>query len=211
MIKVVVSPVRRATVRCISHLQLAIEKKGVFGDPSFGIFFKNLQLESEFISCWHDVDLQEKDYPEDIFNFVCEIPCGCRSKMELAKDASHNPIMHDLSNGQPRIIQYSTSHRFHYGFFPQTFEDAKRFWPEFNSYGDDDPLDVVEVARETAEMGSVYPVRVLGGLPVIDQGEVDWKIITTRAPLAAAGIAGVSPKLSSSAPALRLVNEFHSK
>lgn len=50
-----------------------------------------------------------------------------------------------------------------------------------NSCGDNDPLDVVEVGDTPLTLGQVIPVRVLGSLALVDQGEVDWKILAIRA------------------------------
>ena len=43
--------------------------------------------------------------------------------------------------------------------------------------GDNDPLDVVEISRTPLTRGSVVPVKILGCLAMIDEGETDWKII----------------------------------
>lgn len=47
--------------------------------------------------------------------------------------------------------------------------------------GDNDPVDVVEIGSQTAETGGVYPVKVLGVYAMIDDGELDWKVIAIRA------------------------------
>ena len=46
--------------------------------------------------------------------------------------------------------------------------------------GDNDPVDVVEIGSEQLESGSVYKVKVLGAYAMIDEGELDWKIIAIR-------------------------------
>lgn len=53
--------------------------------------------------------------------------------------------------------------------------------------GDNDPVDVVEIGSTELAMGSVTPVKALGALAMIDDGELDWKIIciATSDPLAA--------------------------
>jgi len=43
--------------------------------------------------------------------------------------------------------------------------------------GDNDPVDVVEIGSEALAQGAVEPVKVLGVLAMIDDGEVDWKVI----------------------------------
>lgn len=44
--------------------------------------------------------------------------------------------------------------------------------------GDGDPLDVVEVGDDVLPCGSVVAVKVVGALALVDEGELDWKIIT---------------------------------
>jgi len=43
--------------------------------------------------------------------------------------------------------------------------------------GDNDPVDVVELSPGPLKHGTVYPVKVVGALALIDEGEVDWKIL----------------------------------
>lgn len=47
--------------------------------------------------------------------------------------------------------------------------------------GDNDPVDVVEIGSEQLVSGQVYKVKVLGAYAMIDEGELDWKIIAIRA------------------------------
>merc|ERR1712007_182528 len=51
---------------------------------------------------------------------------------------------------------------------------------EMKCAGDNDPVDVVEIGSEALAQGSVEPVKVLGVLAMIDDGELDWKIISIR-------------------------------
>merc|ERR1712118_326960 len=46
--------------------------------------------------------------------------------------------------------------------------------------GDNDPVDVVEIGSATLEMGGVYPVKIVGVLAMIDDGELDWKMIAVN-------------------------------
>ena len=43
-------------------------------------------------------------------------------------------------------------------------------------FGDDDPIDVVEIGSKAISMGSVVEVKPLGVLAMIDDGELDWKV-----------------------------------
>ena len=47
--------------------------------------------------------------------------------------------------------------------------------------GDNDPVDVVEIGSKALATGSVHPVKPLAVLAMIDDGELDWKIIAIKA------------------------------
>ena len=47
----------------------------------------------------------------------------------------------------------------------------------FVTQGDNDPVDVVEIGSAACEMGGVYPVKPVGVYAMIDDGELDWKVI----------------------------------
>ena len=63
------------------------------------------------------------------------------------------------------------------GCLPQTWEDPNVKHPELGCFGDDDPIDVVEIGGSALEMGSVKEVKPLGVLAMIDDGELDWKVV----------------------------------
>ena len=46
--------------------------------------------------------------------------------------------------------------------------------------GDNDPVDVVEIGSVQCQQGSVYKVKPLGAYAMIDDGELDWKIVCIR-------------------------------
>ena len=43
--------------------------------------------------------------------------------------------------------------------------------------GDNDPVDVVEIGGVPLSTGGVYPVKALGAYAMLDQGELDWKLL----------------------------------
>ncbi|CAK9251647.1 unnamed protein product [Sphagnum jensenii] len=49
--------------------------------------------------------------------------------------------------------------------------------PTINTAGDNDPVDVVEIGSAVLPTGTTIQVKVLGALAMIDDGELDWKII----------------------------------
>lgn len=55
-----------------------------------------------------------------------------------------------------------------------------------NVFGDGDPVDVVEISSTQLDMGGVYEVKCVGAYAMIDDGELDWKVIAinTSDPLA---------------------------
>jgi inorganic pyrophosphatase len=59
--------------------------------------------------------------------------------------------------------------------------------PVTNCKGDNDPLDVVEIGSTILPCGSVNFIKVLGILAMIDDGELDWKVIAIKSddPMAA--------------------------
>lgn len=122
------------------------------------------------ISPWHDIPLQPG--VEGIFNAVIEIPKMSTAKMEVATTKSGNPIQQDVSKGKLRF--YHGPIFWNYGMLPQTWED-----PTTNR-GDNDPVDVVEIGSQPIGRGSVVEVKPLGALAMIDQLELDWKIIAVR-------------------------------
>jgi inorganic pyrophosphatase len=96
--------------------------------------------------------------------------------METSLDEEKNPIKQDVKNGALRVITYGKS-KWNYGSLPQTWEDSEVALSGTNFKGDGDPLDVVEIGGETLARGAVVPVRVLGAIALIDEGELDWKIV----------------------------------
>mmetsp|Transcript_16370 Transcript_16370/g.32531 ORF Transcript_16370/g.32531 Transcript_16370/m.32531 type:complete len:271 (+) Transcript_16370:63-875(+) len=155
------------------------EVSGEAGTKSFRINFKGEGGAS--ISPWHDLPLMDGD----AYNMVVEIPKMTKAKMEVATKEENNPIAQDEKKGKLR--DYHGPIFWNYGCLPQTWEDPTEEHPELKVFGDDDPIDVVEIGSAALEMGSVKPVKVLGVIAMIDDGELDWKVlaIATDDPLAA--------------------------
>jgi inorganic pyrophosphatase len=96
--------------------------------------------------------------------------------MEVNLDEEKNPMKQDVKNGELRVIKYGKS-KWNYGMLPQTWEDSNATLSGTNFKGDGDPLDVVEIGGEKLTRGTVAPVRVLGAIALIDEGELDWKVV----------------------------------
>nr|DBA28856.1 TPA: hypothetical protein GDO54_009147 [Pyxicephalus adspersus] len=58
-----------------------------------------------------------------------------------------------------------------------TWEDPSHKDQDTNCFGDNDPIDVCEIGSKVCSRGDVIQVKVLGVLGLLDEGEMDWKII----------------------------------
>merc|ERR1719335_401023 len=158
-------------------------KTAVDGSPGTASYRLKFSDESgKPISPWHDVPLSAGD---GVFNAVFEIPKMTKPKMEVATKEAGNPIAQDEKKGVLR--DYHGPIFWNYGMIPQTWEDPNVEDPTLKCNGDDDPVDVVEIGSETLAQGTVAAVKPLGALAMIDDGELDWKIIAIKAddPMAA--------------------------
>lgn len=141
---------------------------GEVGTTNFRIIFNNAGKQ---ISPWHDIPLKDGDN----FNFVNEIPKYTKAKMEVSTKEEFNPIAQDIKKGKLR--DYHGPIFWNYGCLPQTWEDPNIIHPDLKVKGDNDPVDVVEIGSKVLESGGIYKVKVLGVLAMIDDGELDWKIL----------------------------------
>lgn len=136
----------------------------------------------------HDIPLWA-DKEAGILNMIVEIPKWTNAKLELKTKDPLAPIVQDMKKGKKRYVHNVYPYKgyiWNYGCFPQTWEDPSHVHMETGALGDGDPLDVCEIGREAAQVGEVIQVRVLGVLGMIDEGEMDWKVlvINVRDPLA---------------------------
>jgi inorganic pyrophosphatase len=137
------------------------------------------------ISLWHDVTLVHidpaTDRPTPYLNFVCEIPKFSRKKYEIATDEEGNPIKQDEKKGILREFKKGDIF-FNYGCLPRTWEDPTFIHPDtMGCRGDNDPLDVCDIGMRIISPGDVRPVKILGILCMIDDGEADWKLVVIDA------------------------------
>jgi len=89
--------------------------------------------------------------------------------------------MQDEKKGKARL--YHGPIFWNYGCLPQTWEDpnVKGDADVGGAFGDDDPIDVVEIGASSQDMGAIVPVKPLGVLSMIDDGEV--RTLPLHAPL----------------------------
>jgi len=138
-----------------------------------GLDFKmSFTKDGKPISPWHDIPAYSSD---DQVNFICEIPKYGLAKMECSTKGEQNPIVQDEKKGKARF--YHGKIFWNYGFVPQTWENPEEKDATTGCFGDGDPLDVVEIGSSELEMGSITAVKPLGALAMIDDGELDWKLI----------------------------------
>jgi len=174
------APASRMAVRAFSRMakpvmELTLEESGEFGTTEFSMTFKS---GGAVVSPWHDMPLELEG---GMYNMLTEIPKMTLKKMEVDTKAPGNPIKQDEKKGKPRL--YHGPMFWNYGCFPQTWEDpnVKGDADVGGAFGDDDPVDVVEIGEASLAMGSFTPVKVLGCLSMIDDGELDWKVIAIKA------------------------------
>jgi inorganic pyrophosphatase len=164
-----------------SNLQLLHEGEGL----NYRLKTVDKEGGKKAVSLWHDVTLVHVDpatnKPTPYLNFVCEIPKFSRKKFEIATDEVGNPIKQDEKKGVLREFKKGDIF-FNYGCLPRTWEDPTHIHPDADgTCGDNDPLDVCDIGLKVVKPGDVRPVKVLGVLCMIDEGETDWKVVVIDA------------------------------
>jgi inorganic pyrophosphatase len=131
-----------------------------------------LKKYDENISFLNDIEYKS----ETFYNMICEIPKDTSAKMEINLNIEFNPIIQDKINGKPRFYRYGNI-PWNYGAIPQTFEDTEHNFKETGLPGDGDPIDIIDIGTKKFNIGEIIKVKILGVVPLIDEGETDWKII----------------------------------
>lgn len=107
------------------------------------------------MNIWHDID-RSRISTED-FIAVIEISKGSKKKYELDKETGLIRL--------DRILFTSTHYPANYGFIPKTYSE------------DRDPLDVLVLCSEDLEPMSLVRCYPIGVIRMIDNDEIDDKII----------------------------------
>lgn len=154
---------------------LSTEARGAEGTLEYRLYYTAAGAD---VSPWHDIPLFTGE--ANIVNYVNEISKGTDAKMEIATDEAATPIKQDVKKGALRFYKYSKS-LVNYGALPQTWEDPADIVPDTGLGGDGDPLDCIDISPKVMPRGAVYPVKVLGTLALLDEGETDWKILAVNA------------------------------
>lgn len=108
---------------------------------------------------WHRVSVGE-NAPE-VVNGIIEIPKNTRAKYELDKDTGLLRM--------DRVLYSSVYYPANYGFIPQTYCD------------DNDPLDILVLTQITMVPMCIVDAKVIGVMRMLDDGELDDKIIAVAA------------------------------
>lgn len=115
--------------------------------------------------------------------------------VKIATKEPLNPIKQDEKNNAPRFVHNIFPHKgtlnknefsklisilgyiWNYGAIPQTWEDPEHKDEATNAFGDNDPIDIVEIGERVQKRGAIVQVKVLGVIALLDEGETDWKLI----------------------------------
>eukprot|EP00184_Porphyridium_aerugineum_P007969 CAMPEP_0184692060 /NCGR_PEP_ID=MMETSP0313-20130426/691_1 /TAXON_ID=2792 /ORGANISM="Porphyridium aerugineum, Strain SAG 1380-2" /LENGTH=302 /DNA_ID=CAMNT_0027149859 /DNA_START=55 /DNA_END=963 /DNA_ORIENTATION=+ len=168
---------RVSSTLVVMSAKYSTENLGQQGTESFRLQIKDAAGNN--VSAWHSIPLFA-NAEKTLLNYVNEIPRGTSAKMEIATDEPHTPIKQDIKKGKLRFYQYGDS-LINYGALPQTWEDPNDINADTKCGGDNDPVDFIEIGDQVMPMGAVYPVKVLGVLALLDEGETDWKVIGINA------------------------------
>lgn len=103
-------------------------------------------------------DLPSGENPPEEINIVVEITKGSQNKFELDKESGMIKL--------DRVLHPPFKYKWDYGLIPQTLA------------GDGDPADGLIFVDEPSFPGAIIPVRPIGIMHMIDQGEQDDKIIS---------------------------------
>lgn len=152
---------------------------GVSSGTKYTSDFKHFAVENKkILSYFHDVPL-DLDTQSKEANMIVEIPRWSNAKFEISHGVG-NPIQQDIKNGSVRFVKNlfpNKGYIHNYGAFPQTWEDPTSKHNGLNLFGDNDPLDVCDIGCSVLKTGDIKRVKILGSLALIDDGELDWKII----------------------------------
>lgn len=104
---------------------------------------------------WHDVHFGDK--APEIVKAIIEIPKGSKGKYEIDKESG----LIKLDRALFSAVHYPAN----YGFIPKTYADDK------------DPLDILVITSLELPHLCIVEAKVIGVMRMVDQGEMDDKII----------------------------------
>ena len=104
---------------------------------------------------WHEVHYGDK--APEIVKAIIEIPKGSKGKYEIDKESG----LIKLDRALFSAVHYPAN----YGFIPKTYADDK------------DPLDILVITSLELPHLCIVEAKVIGVMRMVDQGEMDDKII----------------------------------
>lgn len=135
--------------------------------------------DNKVVSYFHDIPLS-LNVEKRTVSMVVEVPRWSNAKFEISTSVEGNPIVQDTKKGKVRFVRNIFPYKgyiHNYGALPQTWEDPTVKHDVGQLFGDGDPLDVCEIGSAVLPTGTVREVKVLGSLALVDDGELDWKVI----------------------------------
>lgn len=108
------------------------------------------------MNLWRDIPVGDK--PPQIVNVVIEVISGSRDKYEYNLDWEAFVL--------DRVLHSSVVFPVEYGFIPRTW------------FADNDPLDIMVLSNEPAEVGCIIKARSIGMLIMEDEQGEDPKILS---------------------------------
>jgi inorganic pyrophosphatase len=159
-----------------------IVERGQLHTFNYRCYIRDIQTKA-IVSPFHDIPLINEQHGNQthlVYNMVVEVPRWTNAKMEINKQLKMNPLVQDIKNGKPRFVHNVFPYHgylWNYGALPQTWEDPNHVDEDTKTKGDNDPLDVCEIGTNVHATGSIVPVKIVGVLGLIDEGETDWKLI----------------------------------
>lgn len=120
-----------------------------------------------FLSCSNSGNQEQiQSSSENIFTAMIEIPAGTNHKIEFDKDLGEFKV--DRKNGKERVIKF-LPYPGNYGYVPDTEMDV-------DEGGDGDAVDVLIIC-ESLPTGTLIEFVPIAMLKLIDEGELDYKIL----------------------------------
>ncbi|AUN98917.1 inorganic pyrophosphatase [Bacteriovorax stolpii] len=118
---------------------------------------------------WHGIQIG-KDAPKVVKAYI-EIVPNDAIKYEICKETGYIKV--------DRPQKFSSLPSVLYGFIPQTYSAEKSTaLSKVATHGDGDPVDICVLSELSIERADIImDVRIIGGIKLIDNGEVDDKLI----------------------------------
>ncbi|CCK72120.1 inorganic diphosphatase PPA2 KNAG_0J00370 [Huiozyma naganishii CBS 8797] len=172
---------QRQAFRRLSVLRSHLQREASFSTVSRGAKFslnyrQYLKMPNGELGSWfHDLPI---GISGNTVNMLVEIPRWSNAKFEVSKEQDFNPIMQDSKKGKARFVNNLFPFKgyiHNYGAIPQTWEDPTGGLDGLK--GDNDPIDCCEIGSAILPTGTIARVKVLGSIALIDDDELDWKVI----------------------------------